>query len=356
MRAALLNEATDAAPGRRLRPVRLPPVALAAAAVVIGAGAVVAMAVSSQQTRPTGASAAARTPAPSHLAASTPPGGLPTVPDIVRGIPPALMTDTGVPVVVLGRASDGRFVVTTPCGRRALITSGAPLYGATVVIDPGHGGPIDTGAVQNGIIERDLNLAVADALADDLRGRGISVVLTRTADYGAILPTRAALADALGARLMVSIHHNSAPSQPPTTDMPGTEVFVQASADSRRLGGLLYRGVTAALSAAYPIAWYHLPDAGVLRVTQGDGLETYGMIRNPSTTTALIEMGWLSSATEADAVYTSATYVPIAAKALGDAIGRYLVGAYAAVGVGHRTFTATPARGTDECGDPALQR
>jgi len=270
-------------------------------------------------------------------------------------VPPALATTTGVPVTVIAREGDGRYFVTTPCGRTATIAGGTPLYGATVVIDPGHGGVMDTGAVQNGIIERDLNLAVATALANVLRGRGISVVLTRTADYGAILSTRAALADALGATLMVSIHHNSAPSRPPTSDQPGTEVFVQESAPSRRLGGLLYQRVTAALGSTYSITWYRSSDAGVLRVTQPDGLETYGMIRNPATTTALIEMGWLSDPVEAADVFKSTSYRSVAARALAYGIEDFLAGSASGVAVGQRTFTAQPANGTDNCTDPPLE-
>lgn len=348
------HEAQHAAPGTQLRTVRPLNVRVIAAALGIWTAAVVAVVASVPLPLALANRTAEETPAPTPGPAADPTRGSATVNDAVRGLPPALVTDTGVPVVVIGRTPDGRYEVTTPCGRRAAISGGTPLLGATVVIDPGHGGPIDTGAVQNGTIERDLNLAVASALAANLRGRGIGVELTRTFDYGAILPTRAALADALGAELLVSIHHNSSPSSPPSSSEPGSEVFVQDSAASRRLGGLLYEHVTAALSAAYAVSWYHLPDAGVLRVTQPDGLETYGMIRNPSTTTALIEMGWLSSPTEAD-VYRGPSYVPIAADAVADAIQQYLAGSSPAVAVGRRTFTAKPARGTDQCTDPALE-
>jgi len=300
-------------------------------------------------------SAPAPTASASAVVGANPTAGPTATATPVPAVPPALVTNTGVPVTVIALEGDGRYFVATPCGRTATIAGGTPLYGATVVIDPGHGGAADTGAVQNGIIERDLNLTVADALANVLRGRGISVVLTRTADYGAILSTRAALADALGATLMVSIHHNSAPSKPPTSDQPGTEVFVQATAASERLGGLLYQRVATALGSTYPITWYRSADAGVLRVTQPDGLETYGMIRNPTTTTALVEMGWLSDPVEVADVFKSTTYRSVAARALADAIGEFLAGSPSEVTVGRRTFTARPANGTDHCSDPPLE-
>ena len=52
----------------------------------------------------------------------------------------------------------------------------------TVVIDAGHGGE-DGGTVGvNGVLEKDLNLSIALALADALNSRGINTVLTRTED------------------------------------------------------------------------------------------------------------------------------------------------------------------------------
>jgi N-acetylmuramoyl-L-alanine amidase len=269
-------------------------------------------------------------------------------------LPPALLSGSGVPVRVIGRSGSG-FLVATPCGRRAIVSGGTPLFRATVVIDPGHGGTVDTGAVQNGLIERDLNMAVAEAAADLLRTRGVSVVLTRTSNYGTVLSARADLADALQARLMVSVHHNSAPAAPPTSAEPGTEVFVQDSPESRRLGGLLLESVAATLASGWDLTWYRSPDAGVLRVTQPDGAETYGILRHPVTPTALIEMGWLLNPVEVAEVFRSSTYVPLAAHALADAVEAYLAGVAPAVEVGHRTRTARLAPGTAQCTDPPLE-
>ena len=52
----------------------------------------------------------------------------------------------------------------------------------TVIIDAGHGGE-DCGAIgANGVYEKDLNLAVANAMAEHFRERGYTVVMTRTDD------------------------------------------------------------------------------------------------------------------------------------------------------------------------------
>jgi N-acetylmuramoyl-L-alanine amidase len=259
-------------------------------------------------------------------------------------------------VVVVGEAADGRYVVTTPCGREATISTGGgtKIFGVQVVIDPGHGGSVDTGAVQNGIIERDLNLKIAGRLQSDLWNRGISVILTRTANYGQVLSQRAAIADAVGATLLVSIHHNSSVVAPATSSSPGAEVYVQGGAESQRLGRLLYDEVTSALSANYSLSWYRAVDAGVLRVTEPGGDESYGMIKRPSTPTALIELGWISNPAEAT-VYKQDQYVGIAVDALGDAIEAYLSGASSSTPVGGRTFTAGFAPGTSRCTDPPLE-
>ena len=50
-----------------------------------------------------------------------------------------------------------------------------------VVIDPGHGGE-DSGAVGNGIIEKDLTLDISKYMYDRFRELGIPVALTRDSD------------------------------------------------------------------------------------------------------------------------------------------------------------------------------
>ena len=53
----------------------------------------------------------------------------------------------------------------------------------TIVVDAGHGGE-DGGAVGvNGLVEKDVNLAIALALAEDLKAANFPVVLVREGDY-----------------------------------------------------------------------------------------------------------------------------------------------------------------------------
>jgi N-acetylmuramoyl-L-alanine amidase len=79
-------------------------------------------------------------------------------------------------VAVTG-VNGGVIEVLTPCGNPATLTEGTPIYEVDVVIDPGHGGPIDTGAVaRTGLAEKDINLQVGLAVQGFLADRGISAL------------------------------------------------------------------------------------------------------------------------------------------------------------------------------------
>jgi len=78
-----------------------------------------------------------------------------------------------------------------------------------VVIDAGHGGR-DPGAGSGAIREKDVTLALALALRDDLlRGGGIRVALTRDGDRFLSLAERGAIGRRMGADLFISIHADS---------------------------------------------------------------------------------------------------------------------------------------------------
>ena len=83
-----------------------------------------------------------------------------------------------------------------------------------VVVDAGHGGR-DPGAksVSGDIAEKDLTLALARELRDDLVNRGrVRVAMTRDDDIYLTLEDRAAVARRLNAAIFVSLHMDSAPN------------------------------------------------------------------------------------------------------------------------------------------------
>lgn len=78
-----------------------------------------------------------------------------------------------------------------------------------VVIDPGHGGR-DPGAGSGPTKEKQLTLAIALALRDDLlRSGGVRVALTRSDDRFLALGERSAIARKMSADLFISIHADS---------------------------------------------------------------------------------------------------------------------------------------------------
>lgn len=112
-----------------------------------------------------------------------------------------------------------------------------PLSGKTIAIDAGHGGA-DGGAVsKQGVIEKDLNLAIALYLRDYLQQAGAVVIMTREGDYDLAtgdsrayskrktedLKKRVAFINQNKPSAVISIHMNSIPS----AKWSGAQTFYQ---------------------------------------------------------------------------------------------------------------------------------
>jgi N-acetylmuramoyl-L-alanine amidase len=81
-----------------------------------------------------------------------------------------------------------------------------------VCVDAGHGG-VDPGAIGEDpfrLEEKEINLAVASFLEEELWMRGHETLMTRRQDRTLSLGARAEFANRHGARLFVSIHANAA--------------------------------------------------------------------------------------------------------------------------------------------------
>lgn len=282
-------------------------------------------------------------------------GGMAAAPAVAEPgpAPPGLITPDGVPVAVLGHGVWGMHRVLTPCGNQALVSGGRHIHHVEVVLDPGHGGPVDTGAVApNGLTEKEVNLRVAEAAARMLQERGVSTLLTRIGDYATPLGVRANLADSLDATLLISIHHN-APLQAPSP-VPGVEIFHEnGSVESRRLAGLIYERVMAAYSV-FEVDWVAQADAGVMAVLNSSGRDAYGMIRLPETTSVLVELGYMSNPAEAE-LFAQPVYAMVAGQAITDAVLDYLETDKEGTGfVAPRVFNPQPGVGRDRCVETPL--
>lgn len=77
-----------------------------------------------------------------------------------------------------------------------------------IIIDPGHGGK-DPGANRLNILEKDINLAIAQKLEQKLLDNGFSVIMTRKDDTFYSLKERVELANFEMADIFISIHVNA---------------------------------------------------------------------------------------------------------------------------------------------------
>lgn len=222
------------------------------------------------------------------------------------GDAPIAITLRGGIVLPVTEHRDGFLRVLSPCEVEGWVSAadvelhrratGAPgrLSDATIVVDPGHGGRL-TGAVgPTGLVEAEPNGDIAQRLMDKLEGA--RVFSSRTDNITAGLGYRTALANALGAHALVSIHNNAEPDGP--SERPGTETYYQArSAASKRLSGLLYEEVFRALTS-FDADWVADRDAGAKYRLNASGGDYYALLRGSRVPTVIVEALFVANASE----------------------------------------------------------
>jgi len=156
----------------------------------------------------------------------------------------------------------------------------APLAGIMVAVDPGHGGH-DRGAchLPSGLVEKEINLDMAQRLERTLRASGARVFLTRRDDTFQSLDALAQLAHEQGADVFLSLHVNRYPSP----ECFGAQTFYLPGAPE---GQRLARLIQEELRRVYPPN-YRQALPGNYRVLRGT--------RMPA---ALVEIGFVTSATD----------------------------------------------------------
>jgi N-acetylmuramoyl-L-alanine amidase len=299
-------------------------------------------------------------PASSTTTATTVPTTTTTEPPIAwpalpgDGVGRAVMTPNGLVLAVVSALGEGRFVARSPCGNEVTVL-GAPLSGATVVVDPGHGGD-EPGAVgAAGTREKDVNLAIALETKRQLEAQGATVVLTRTGDYRITLASRAAIAQALQPAFFLSIHHNAEPDEHRAT--PGAETYHQiASADSKRAAGLVYEELLQAFSA-YDVDWVADRDAGAKYRPAESGGDYYGILKRTAGLPAVLsEAAFISNPPE-EALLADPAFQAVEAGAFTRAIIRYVTTDDSGSGFVipyPRTEPAGSGGGAAGCVDPPL--
>ena len=135
--------------------------------------------------------------------------GGPAVPAEVAAKAPPKLVD---PKVAGSKKVDKGGAVTLQITPKAEAVAAAPPQKPLIVIDPGHGG-IDPGALGSNAMEKNITLAMAKQLRQNLLATGrFRVVLTRDKDVFIPLRDRFKIARDKGADLFISLHADSNPS------------------------------------------------------------------------------------------------------------------------------------------------
>jgi N-acetylmuramoyl-L-alanine amidase len=181
----------------------------------------------------------------------------------------------------------------------------AARFRATIVVDAGHGGkdPGTNGRGRSYAPEKDIVLAIARDLAQQLRERGGSVIMTRWGDSFLELDDRCRVAEKAHADLFVSIHADSARR----ADASGTTLYIGRSASNESLRAA--RAIEAALLRS-----------GV----ECNGIQTagYRVLVGHSRPAVLIECGFLTNAADCRRL-NSPAYRAALAQAIADGIAAY---------------------------------
>ena len=142
-----------------------------------------------------------------------------------------------------------------------------------IVIDPGHGGvgEKNTGAIYNGLTEKDLTLKVANAMKTELeKFENVTVYLTHVKDEFMPLEDRAEFAKKVAADFVYSIHFNASAEH----SFYGSEVWCSA------FGKYYQQGFDFGLLASNELATLGLYQKGVKTKIGKTGQDYYGIIRH----------------------------------------------------------------------------
>jgi len=151
-----------------------------------------------------------------------------------------------------------------------------------IAVFAGHGGS-DPGAVAHGRQEKDLNLAVSNAVTQILRTWGYTVINNRTTDVDRSITRDANLANENRVDALVEIHFNSNNGTPGT----GSEVFF-----SIRDSG---RGRALAQAILNQIVALGFANRGVKTQVNAQGQDAFGIIRLANMPAVLVECAFINN-------------------------------------------------------------
>ena len=172
-----------------------------------------------------------------------------------------------------------------------------------IFLDPGHGGS-DSGAVSNGLREKDLTLSVYNKVSSRLASLGYSVLTSRNTDKDVDLVSRADQANKSNADMFLSIHFNAGgrgvsygietyyyKARPEYTPAINKDKHndPERLEKSRKLAQKIQQSLVSK-TGAY--------DRGVKR-------ETFAVLRETSIPSILVELGFIDNREEANKIKTN---------------------------------------------------
>lgn len=186
-----------------------------------------------------------------------------------------------------------------------LIDKNKPLKNIKIAIDAGHGGS-EAGAIGClGDLEKDLNLAFAKHLEQELKQRGARVFMTRDGDKFLGLRERVDLANDENSTVFISLHGNALPDGLDPISNNGTEVYYY-----------------------YPQA-KPLADNVISQIVLQTGMnnhkvrqQSFAVVRNTNALSILVEIGFLINPSD-NAKMRRKDFQKTTAKAIADGIENF---------------------------------
>lgn len=169
-----------------------------------------------------------------------------------------------------------------------------------VFLGVGHGGT-DSGAVGNGLKEKNLNLAIALACRDELKAYGVDVGMSRVKDENDTLNDEVKECNAFSPDLAVDIHNNAGGGD-------GAEVYYHYK------GGV---SKTLAENINAQIVKIGQNSRGIKTRLNSSGTDYYGFIRMTKAPAVIVECAFIDNATDIKIIDTAAEQ-----KAMGIAIAK----------------------------------
>jgi len=182
-----------------------------------------------------------------------------------------------------------------------------PLHGIKIAVDAGHGGN-ELGAIGCcGDREKDINLAIAKNLQQELDKRGANVVMTREDDVDVSLTDRVRIAKEKDATVLVSIHANALPDGADPIKNRGTSVYYYHN-QAKSLAESILAEMTTQLETNND------------KVRQG----SLALVRPTSPVSVLVEVAYMINPDDY-ALLTDKDFQAKCAKAIADGIEKYIL-------------------------------